>query len=85
MDKPFQKINAALSRAVGGDIIYLRDGTYNEDITLTRSGSLGNYITIRNYPGETPILDRQSTGIIGIDLGKTSYININGLEICNLK
>lgn len=85
IDKPFQKINAALSRAVGGDIIYLRDGTYNEDITLTRSGSLGNYITIRNYPGETPILDRQSTGIIGIDLGKTSYININGLEICNLK
>ncbi|MDB8578561.1 right-handed parallel beta-helix repeat-containing protein, partial [Turicibacter sanguinis] len=85
IDKPFQTINAALSKAVGGDIIYLRDGTYNEDITLTRSGSLGNYITIRNYPGETPILDRQSTGIIGIDLGKTSYININGLEICNLK
>ena len=85
IDQPFLTINKALSLAKGGDIIYIRAGSYNEEINLTRSGSDGKYITIRNYPGEKPKIDRKSKGIMGIDLGKTSYININGLEFCNLK
>jgi len=39
-----------------GDTLYLRSGTYTEQIDLmgpNKSGTAGNYITIAGYPGET--------------------------------
>jgi hypothetical protein len=57
--QPFDTIGKAHSVAVAGDTIYLRAGTYDisSQVTLTRSGSSGNPITLTNYPGETVILD----------------------------
>ncbi len=57
---PFQTIGKGLSVLAAGDTLYIRGGTYNEDITnsngLAASGtSWSNPITIAGYPGETVV------------------------------
>jgi hypothetical protein len=51
-------LSSAISQAQTGEAIALRGGTYYQgEITLPRSGSSGNPIVLRSYPGETAILD----------------------------
>lgn len=50
-------LQAGLDKAVGGDTLYLRSGTYSGKFTATNSGTLGNRITIQNYPTEVPVID----------------------------
>jgi hypothetical protein len=72
-----------------GDTVYVRAGAYSERVTIQVSGSAaGGFITFRNYPGETPILDATGvtppttdTGLFLID-GR-SYIRIQGFELRN--
>jgi hypothetical protein len=55
----FKTLGKALSSiSVPGSTIYLRKGTYYEgDLNLTKSGTTGNPVTIRNFPSERPILN----------------------------
>jgi parallel beta-helix repeat protein len=42
-----------------GDTLYIRAGTYNQQLDLqgpNKTGTLGNYITIAGYPGEKPTI-----------------------------
>lgn len=48
---------------VAGDTIWTRGGTYNKAFAVTRSGSEGNPITLRAFPGERPAIDCQGTSI----------------------
>lgn len=54
---PFATIQKGLDTAVAGDTIHVRGGTYRESLTLKRSGSSGTPITLKEYTGETVILD----------------------------
>ena len=46
------------SRIMAGDILYLRGGTYGErGIYIDNTGTASNPITIRNYPGEIPVVN----------------------------
>ncbi|MCX6749784.1 MAG: PGF-pre-PGF domain-containing protein, partial [Candidatus Pacearchaeota archaeon] len=49
------------------------------------SGTPGNPITIKNYPGEKPVLvmDNNKRGIVGINIEYKSWWVIQGLEIAN--
>ena len=91
LEKPFKTIKKACEMVTPGGTIYLREGIYNENITIKSSGSEHKgYITITNYPGENPILDGSRltvpnayTGMIFME--NKSYIRISGLEIRNYK
>jgi hypothetical protein len=53
---PFATISQAVKFARAGDTIQIRSGTYRETVTFPSNGSSGSLITIRNYPGETPVI-----------------------------
>lgn len=91
LEKPFKSIKKAFSMVMPGGTIYVRGGIYNESITITSSGSEDKgYITITNYPGESPILEGSGltvpeahTGMVLIE--NKAYIRISGFEIRNYK
>lgn len=82
---PFKTVQKALDTVKAGQTIYLREGTYTALNTFKSSGTEGNYITLRNYPGEKPYLTMTagSSGAI-LRLDGNDYIKIEGLEIGGL-
>ena len=81
----FQTIAKAVSMASSGDIIYVRGGTYvlTSTITISKSGTDGNPISLLAYPDDNqPILDfsTQAFGGKGISLSG-NYWHIKGLRI----
>ena len=54
---PFQTLARAMQSVVAGDTLWLRAGTYRETLTVNRSGTPTNRITISAYPGETVKID----------------------------
>lgn len=90
---PFKTIQKAANIVNAGDTVYIRGGTYNGLVLVTKSGTAGNPITFTNYAGETPVLD--ATGktsadywngvftIRGTATSKTSHVRVSGLKIQN--
>jgi hypothetical protein len=59
---PFRTILYAISSMNGGDIIYLRSGTYYERdiyIDISKSGTANAWSILQSYPGEWAIIDGQ--------------------------
>jgi hypothetical protein len=56
IDSPYLTISKAASVAVAGDVVYIREGTYEETLTPANSGSSGNPIIFQSYPGEKVII-----------------------------
>ena len=50
---PFETLTHAIDQLTAGDILYIREGTYRETITIDEDGSSGNLITIQNYNEST--------------------------------
>ena len=70
LSAPFATLQKAHDISNAGDTIYMRGGTYildNSAVQIGRSGSSGNYITVINYPGETPILDECVGMVFSLD------------------
>lgn len=82
ISSPFQTVQKALNVVSAGQTIYLRNGTYTASLKFKKSGTKGNYITLRNYPGEKPYLTMKN-GVNGaiLHLAGHDYIKIEGLEI----
>ena len=55
----FKTLGKALSSiTAAGTTVYIRNGTYYEgDLSLTKSGTTNNPVTIRNFPGHKPIIN----------------------------
>ena len=61
-----------------GDTVIVRPGTYNEDVTIRRSGTEGNYITLKSeVPGEAVI---KAAAYNAINVG-ANYVRIDGFDI----
>ena len=54
---PFETLQHAINQLTAGDILYVREGTYRETITIDEDGSSGNLITIQNYNNEVVTID----------------------------
>ena len=54
---PWKTLAHALRQLRPGDTLYLRGGTYYEQVALTQSGTPEAPITIASYPGELAVLD----------------------------
>jgi hypothetical protein len=84
-------IQAAANLTNPSDVVYIMNGTYTYTVyndlyilNITRSGTAGNEITYRAYPGHTPKLQHSMTPTLqvwGAILIDASYIVIDGLEI----
>lgn len=83
---PFRTISYALTKLEKGDTLYIRGGTYKEEVDIKSdiAGSSSNYITISNAPGERVILDgigRNAPKLL--DIKGASYLKVQGIEIRN--
>jgi len=84
-DQPWETIMHAQEQLVPGDTLNIMAGTYNEKIQLENSGSVDNYITIRNHENDEVIID--GSGLTDqesiIEIYDLEYIIIEGLYIEN--
>ena len=89
ISSPWETVAKAVSVAVAGDTVYFRGGEWNERMVAARSGTVGNPITFRNYPGEIPIIDGSGVnfsdgqGLIDIRNNRQNII-IDGFEVRDL-
>src|SRR4029077_2294478 len=84
LSQPFATINFGVSVLKPGDTLYIRGGTYTEDInnTIPSGISWSTPITVASYPGESAILKPMSAsgeGIIYFDF--QSYVILQNLVV----
>lgn len=58
-NRPLRTIQKAVSIASPGTTVYVRGGTYYEQVRIRTSGRAGKPITLAAYPGEEVIIDGQ--------------------------
>jgi parallel beta-helix repeat protein len=75
---PFKTINKANQQINAGDIVYVKNGTYKESITIKKSGTVTNPILFRAFPGHKPFVIGTQDGIFKVE---GNYIKIMGFEI----
>lgn len=82
---PWATLESATSKMKGGDVLYIRGGTYSEVFDLYGpNGTDPNYPTIiAAYPGETPIFNHNNTANNGNSLNGLNWYVISGLTIIN--
>jgi len=57
-DDAWATITKAANTLTAGDTVYIKNGTYREGLNFyTNSGTSGNPITFRNYPGHNPVIN----------------------------
>lgn len=59
LDQPLRTIQMGVDLASAGKTVYVREGTYYEQVIISTSGTSTSPITVSAYPGETPIIDGQ--------------------------
>jgi len=85
--QPWLTIQKAADTMVAGDMVYIKAGTYNEQVNPVNSGAPASYITYSAYPGHTVTID--GTGITlpaysGLfNVQSREYIRIAGLRLIN--
>lgn len=88
IDHPWQTIQHAAATLVAGDTVYIRAGTYPEQVIPQNSGSAGHPITYAAYPGEVVTLDGATVtlpdDLAGLfHVAGRSYIRVSGLRVVN--
>jgi len=78
----------AANTLAAGDTVYIRAGTYTEQVTPQNSGGAGNTITYAAYPGETATIDGSGVtlpdDLAGLfDISNKNYIRVSGLRVIN--
>lgn len=53
---PFKTIQKAMGKVVAGDTVYVRGGTYREEINAYRGGTATNPVTVSAYQDEVPVI-----------------------------
>lgn len=91
--QPWRTIQKAADKAVAGDTVYVKNGTYNEQVWVNNSGSASKWIKFSAYPGDDVTID--GTGISMIvnsngdrwnglfNIHGKSYINVSGFRFVN--
>jgi len=86
---PWRTIQHAVQSVPAGATIFVHAGTYNELVTVTRSGSPDKgFISLKAVAEETPAIDGAGLAVPGgqyglITIDDASYIRIEGFEIRN--
>jgi len=85
---PMKTLDLAAAKLLPGDTLLIRGGTYAQRINTssTNSGTADRRVTIKNYPGETVILDGASLSFNqfwGLVQDEGNYTTWDGLTIRN--
>ncbi len=56
MESPYLTLGKAASEAVAGDIVYIREGVYEEILSPVNSGTAGSPIIFQSFPGEKVVI-----------------------------
>jgi Right handed beta helix region len=85
LSQPFGSLQYAHNKALPGDTIYLRGGTYKptSSIYLTHDGASGKPITVSSYPGEKAILDGSLHSNVVVRMSGVSWNHFDNIEIRN--
>lgn len=63
IDLPWQTVNRSVTGRLPGDTVYLRGGSYHEQVSVSSSGTATQPIVIAGYPGEVAAIDGNSYSI----------------------
>ncbi|MFH0771849.1 MAG: PA14 domain-containing protein [Candidatus Omnitrophota bacterium] len=77
----FKTIQKAADTLSAGDIAEIQPGTYNEQVTISRSGLANKYITF--HANGSVIIDGQNTRPYGVKLSGADYVKLDGFTIRN--
>lgn len=80
MDQPWKQINHAVDNINPGDTIFVDSGTYNEYVSISKSGEESKYKTLKTYQNNKVIIKRDSYGQVGIGID-ADFWNIDGFDI----
>jgi hypothetical protein len=80
---PWRTLARASSGLQAGDTVLVRAGTYHERFIPTNSGTSGNPIVYKNYPGERPEIDGSPSGGLNVIAVYQHYIVIEGFLVTN--
>lgn len=84
---PWLTITKAANTLVAGDTVYIKEGTYNENVLIKNSGSPGMFITFAAYPGDSVTIDGKGLSVEMWDglvqITSSSYVKLSGLRIIN--
>jgi len=84
---PWRTLNKASATLKAGDTLYIRAGTYNQQLKPVNDGTASAWITLAAYPGETVTLDGSGIDLNEwggvVDLSKRQYIRVQGLRVIN--
>jgi parallel beta-helix repeat protein len=78
--EPFCTISAGAASAVSGDTVVVASGTYNEQVTVAKSGTAGMPITFTAAPNATVTV---TGGSYGFKVSGQQWITINGFIVSN--
>jgi parallel beta-helix repeat protein len=82
--KPWCTIGYAVGHISSGSTLQVRQGTYNENVTITGpAGSAAASTLIQAYPGDTVTLRGPGVDSGRIMITNTSYITFDGFKITN--
>ncbi|HEV8450525.1 MAG TPA: right-handed parallel beta-helix repeat-containing protein [Gaiellales bacterium] len=76
--QPFCTIRPAASRVLAGQTVLVGNGTYNEQVTVSGSGTASAPIVFAAAPGATPALSGSTDGFY---INGKSYITVQGFTI----
>jgi len=89
VSQPWLTIQKAANTLQAGDTVYIKAGTYHEQVKPKNSGTAGNYITYTAYGNDAVIID--GTGVTLpwsfdglVYVSEVSYIKISGLRVQNV-
>ncbi|WP_414755192.1 choice-of-anchor Q domain-containing protein [Anabaena sp. CCY 9910] len=74
----FKTINKANQIVAAGDTVYVKNGTYQENITVKKSGTPDQWISLQAYPGQTPKVRGTQDGSISVE---GSYVKVIGFDV----
>jgi parallel beta-helix repeat protein len=77
---PFKTIDRANKLVAAGDTVLVKNGTYNENLTIVASGTAKSWITFKTFPGHQPFV-KGSSGAFNV---VSSYVKIIGFEIVSV-
>ncbi len=78
---PFKTIGKANQKVAAGDSVYVENGTYQENITVTQSGNPDKWIAFQAFPGHKPFVIGTQDGTFKIE---GNYIEINGFDVTSI-
>ena len=56
LNTPLKTIQRAMGKVAPGDTVFVRGGTYREEVSAYRGGTADNYVTVSGYQNEVPVI-----------------------------